>query len=78
MESHRKENFPVFYAAIVFILVILFLLKTNRGSSPARYMAAILIFYMMALFWLVLYLSKDMYYYTTLQLFHKKISYRAF
>ena len=44
----------MFYAAIVFILVILFLLKTNRGSSPARYMAAILIFYMMALFWLVL------------------------
>ena len=68
----------MFYAAIVFILVILFLLKTNRGSSPARYMAAILIFYMMALFWLVLYLSKDMYYYTTLQLFHKKISHRAF
>lgn len=55
----------MFYAAIVFILVILFLLKTNRGSSPARYMAAILIFYMMALFWLVLYLSKDMYYYNT-------------
>ena len=55
----------MFYAAIVFILVILFLLKTNRGSSPARYMAAILIFYMLALFWLVLYLSKDMYYYNT-------------
>lgn len=55
----------MFYATIVFIAVIFFLLRTNRGSSPARCMAAILIFYMMALFWLVLYLSKDMYYYNT-------------
>lgn len=42
-----------------------FCFKTNRGSAPARYMAAILIFYMMALFWLVVYLSKDMYYFNT-------------
>lgn len=55
----------MFYAVIVFVLVILFLLKTNRGSLPARFMAAILLFYMMALFSLVLYLSKDMYYYNT-------------
>lgn len=55
----------MFYAVIVFVLVILFLLKTNRGSLPTRYMAAILIFYMLSLFSIVLYLSKDMYYYNT-------------
>lgn len=55
----------MFYAIIVFILVILFLAGTNRGNLSALHMIAVLLCYMMALVFLALYLSKDTYYYNT-------------
>lgn len=55
----------MFYSILVFIAVIIFLFKTGRRNSSTRYMASILVFYMMALLFLALYLSKDTYYYNT-------------
>lgn len=55
----------MFYAIIVFILVILFLAGTNRGNLSSLHMIAVLVCYMMALIFLALYLSKDTYYYNT-------------
>ena len=55
----------MFYSIIIFIFVIIFLLKTNHDNLPSRCIIALLISYMMALFFLALYLSKDSYYYNT-------------